>query len=152
LRQPIEHVKPLVITTIINEVEVTISPITVGQYPALFAHLRPLLDIIPQVPQGLFDRIEQKQTTDADMMWLADMLMEYGQQLLDVLALATKQPRYWVEDLLLDCALELVLLVLQVNSDFFSRARGPMAAMLESARASLPPAAPASTGPTPSAP
>jgi hypothetical protein len=152
LRQPIEHVKPLAITTTIDGVEVTIKPITVGQYPDLFKHLRPLLDNLPQVPQGLFDRIEDRQTNEADLMWLADTLLECGQHLIDALALATRQPRHWVAELLLDRVLELLLLVLEVNSDFFSRARGPMAAMLESARAALPQTAAATAGPAPSAP
>lgn len=152
MRPPIEHVKPQIITTTIDGVEVTISPVTVGQYPALFAHLRPLLDLAALMPPGLFDRAEQGQVTPADLMWLAEQLVECGTHLIAALALTTGQDRDWVAKLLPDRALELLLVVLQVNSDFFSRARAPMAAMLTGARASLPPAAPASNGPTPSAP
>jgi hypothetical protein len=153
MRMPIEHVQPLVIQTTIDGTDVTVSPITVGQYPALFAHLGPLLATVSRTPEGLFERLQAGDATGGDLAWLAELVQEHGAHLIAALAVAVNRPRDWVAGLLVDRVLELVVIVLQVNGDFFSRARATMAALLAHARAALPAtpeAAVPSTGPMPS--
>lgn len=147
---PIEHVKPQVITINIDGLDIDVSPITVGQYPALFAHMNPLLGVLARSPDGLLDRLQDATPTAGDLMWFAEQMAEHGVHLIAALAVAVNQPRDWVSKLLPDRALELLVVALQVNTDFFSRAR---AAMKASARA-MPQRQPAeaTAGPTPSAP
>ncbi len=64
--------------------------------------------------------------------WLY-LLQEHGERLFEALAVATKQPREWVEALAGDDLIRLAVIVLEVNADFFVRRMVP--ALTEAANA-----------------
>jgi hypothetical protein len=156
-RLSIEHVAPLVIVTPVDGVEVTIKPITVGQYPALFEQIAPLLQSTTQAPAGLFERLAARQADGEDVQWLVGMVLAHSDEVMAAIALAIGQPREWVSALLPDRFLELAILVLEVNADFFMRARPVLRLLWARAQAALPkepaaaaPATAPANGPTPS--
>jgi hypothetical protein len=79
-----------------------LTPIRVGEVPALLAAIKP---IAPHLVNG-------------DPDWLA-LLMEHGDAILDALAIAARRPREWVEALSLDDAVQLATALFEVNVDFF---------------------------------
>jgi len=80
----------------------TLTPIRVGEVPALLAAIKP---IAPQLMSG-------------DPDWLA-LLTDHGEAILDALAVAARRPREWVEGLALDDAVQLATVLFEVNADFF---------------------------------
>ncbi len=80
----------------------SLTPIRVGEVPALLAAIKP---IAPHLVNG-------------DPDWLA-LLTEHGDAILDALAIAARRPREWVEALSLDDAVQLATALFEVNVDFF---------------------------------
>lgn len=79
----------------------TISPLVVGELPAMLKAVRPFAEQLTDEPD-----------------WLA-LLCDHGDALLAALALASRQPRDWVDALALDDAITLASAVFEVNADFF---------------------------------
>lgn len=79
-----------------------LTPIRVGEVPALLAAIKP---IAPHLVNG-------------DPDWLA-LLTEHGDAILDALAIAARRAREWVEALSLDDAVLLATALFEVNVDFF---------------------------------
>lgn len=79
-----------------------LTPIRVGEVPALLAAIKP---IAPHLVNG-------------DPDWLA-LLTEHGDAILDALAIVARRPREWVEALSLDDAVQLATALFEVNVDFF---------------------------------
>lgn len=84
-----------------------ISPLVVGELPAMLKAVRPFAEQLTGEPD-----------------WLA-LLCDYGDALLAALALASRQPREWVNALALDDAITLAAAVFEVNADFFVRRVAP---------------------------
>lgn len=85
----------------------TISPLVVGELPAMLKAVRPFAEQLTGEPD-----------------WLA-LLCDHGDALLAALALASRQPRDWVDALALDDAITLAAAVFEVNADFFVRRVAP---------------------------
>jgi len=85
----------------------TISPLVIGELPAMLKAVRPFAEQL---------------TGDPD--WLA-LLCEHGDALLTALTLASRQPREQVDALALDDAITLAAAVFEVNADFFVRRVAP---------------------------
>lgn len=85
----------------------TISPLVVGELPAMLKAVRPFAEQLTGEPD-----------------WLA-LLCDHGNDLLAALALASRQPREWVDVLALDDAITLAATVFEVNADFFVRRVAP---------------------------
>ena len=85
----------------------TISPLVVGELPAMLKAVRPFAEQLGSDPD-----------------WLA-LLCDHGDALLTALALASRQPRDWVDALALDNAVTLAAAVFEVNADFFVRRVAP---------------------------
>ena len=147
-RPSIEHVAPLMIVTPVDGVEVTVKPITVGQYPALFEQIAPLLQSTTQAPAGLFERLAARQADGEDVQWLVGLVLDHSDEVMVAIALAIGQSRDWVSALLPDRFLDLVIVVLEVNADFFMRAQPVLRLLWARAQAALP-KAPEELAPTP---
>lgn len=80
---------------------IEITPLRVGEFPAMLRAIRPFAEQLAGEPD-----------------WLA-LLAEHGEALLDALSLACRRPREWVDGLDLDDALQLAAAVFEVNADFF---------------------------------
>ena len=85
----------------------TISPLVVGELPAMLKAVRPFAEQLTGEPD-----------------WLA-LLCDHGDALLAALELASRQPREWVNALALDDAITLAAAVFEVNADFFVRRVAP---------------------------
>lgn len=78
-----------------------IRALVVGELPAMLKAVRPFAEQLTGEPD-----------------WLA-LLCDHGDALLAALALASRQPRDWVDALALDDAITLAAAVFEVNADFF---------------------------------
>lgn len=107
----------------------SITPIRIGDVPALLAAVQPFAD--------------QLASTDPD--WLS-ILSTHGTALLRTLALASRRPQEWIDELPLDEAIALATAIFEVNADFFVQRVMP-AVQAASARiqASLGPVTPGRT-------
>lgn len=93
---------PQPVTLDIAGAALSITPIRVGEVPALLAAIQPFAD----------------QLANAEPDWLA-ILSTHGAALLRTLALASRQPQAWIDDLPLDAAIALATTLFEVNADFF---------------------------------
>ncbi|MFZ5555099.1 MAG: DUF6631 family protein [Pseudomonadota bacterium] len=100
---------PKVVTVAGTAVELT--PIRLGELPRLLAAVRP---IAADLSAGL----------SAEPDWL-DLLARHGEAVLELLTLATRRDRAWIEGLALDEAVTLAAAVFEVNADFFVRRVAP---------------------------
>ena len=96
---------PVVVRLSCGTLELT--PLRLGDLPRLLTVVRPLAADLC-----------------ADPDWL-DLLGRHGEAVLDLLALATRRERAWVNDLSLDDAVQLAAAVFEVNADFFVRRVAP---------------------------
>ncbi|MGV1045260.1 DUF6631 family protein [Limnohabitans sp.] len=85
----------------------TISPLVVGELPAMLKVVRPFAEQLSGDPD-----------------WLT-LLCDHGEALLGALSIASRQPRDWVHGLALDDAITLAATVFEVNADFFVRRVAP---------------------------
>ena len=92
---------PKVVTVAGTAVELT--PIRLGELPRLLAAVQPIAADLSTKPD-----------------WLA-LLARHGETVLELLALATRRDRAWIEGLALDEAVTLACAVFEVNADFFVR-------------------------------
>jgi hypothetical protein len=81
--------------------QLRISPLVIGELPAMLKAVRPFADQLAGDPD-----------------WFG-LLSEHGDDLLDALALGSRQSRDWVDALALDDAITLATSVFEVNADFF---------------------------------
>jgi hypothetical protein len=84
-----------------------ISPLVLGELPAMLKAVQPFAQRLAGEPD-----------------WLA-LLSDHGDALLTGLAIASRQPREWVDALALDDAITLAATVFEVNADFFVRRIAP---------------------------
>ncbi|MEW5837168.1 MAG: DUF6631 family protein [Pseudomonadota bacterium] len=96
---------PLVVTVAGTALELT--PIRLGELPRILAAVRPIAADLSTEPD-----------------WL-DLLGRHGEAVLELLALATRRDRAWIEGLALDEAVTLAAAVFEVNADFFVRRVAP---------------------------
>jgi hypothetical protein len=121
---------PKVVTVAGTAVELT--PIRLGELPRLLAAVRPIA-------------ADLSADLSAEPDWL-DLLGRQGEAVLDLLTLATRRDRAWIEGLALDEAVTLATAVFEVNADFFVRRVAPS---IEQAGERLAPILSAGTMPSP---
>lgn len=92
---------PVATSIIINDEAIEIIPIRMGELPAFTRAVQPLAAHLSTSPD-----------------WLA-LISEHGEALINILALATRQPHEWIAALALDDAIRLASIVFEVNADFF---------------------------------
>ncbi len=90
---------PKVVTVADTAIELT--PIRLGELPRLLATVRPIAADLSAEPD-----------------WF-DLLARHGEAVLELLTLATRRERAWINDLSLDDAVRLAAAVFEVNADFF---------------------------------
>ncbi|CAG2153221.1 DUF6631 family protein [Ralstonia mannitolilytica] len=100
---------PKVVTVAGTAVELT--PIRLGELPRLLAAVRPIA-------------ADLSADLSAEPDWL-DLLARHGEEVLELLTLATRRERAWIEGLALDEAVTLACAVFEVNADFFVRRVAP---------------------------
>ena len=90
---------PQVVT--VAGVAIELTPIRLGELPRILAAVRPIAAYLSAEPD-----------------WLV-LLGRHGEAVLELLALATRRDRAWIEALALDEAVQLAAAVFEVNADFF---------------------------------
>jgi len=99
---------PVPVTLDIGDDTLEITPIRVGEVPALLQAVRPFVGQL-----------------SADPDWLM-LLAEYGESLLRAIAIASRRPTEWVAALAMDDAVRLATAVFEVNADFFVQRLAPV--------------------------
>ncbi|MEH6539924.1 hypothetical protein [Halopseudomonas sp.] len=79
-----------------------ITPIRVGEIPALLAAVRPFAHRL----------------VDGEPDWL-ELLADHGEALIKAIAVASRRPQEWVSGLAMDDAIRLATALFEVNADFF---------------------------------
>ncbi len=92
---------PIATSIVIADETIELTPIKIGELPALSRAVQPIADHLCASPD-----------------WLA-LIAEHGEALIDTLAIATRRPREWIAALELDEAIKLASTVFEVNADFF---------------------------------
>lgn len=67
----------------------------------------------------------QMHTDDNGDLNLMKLVGDHGEEVTDIIVVATGKPKEWVDDLNLTSILPLAAAILQVNRDFFSQKLGP---------------------------
>lgn len=93
---------PTALSLEIAGAELAITPIRVGEIPALLAAVRPFAHRL----------------VDADLDWLG-LLADHGDALITAIAVASRRPQEWVAGLEMDDAIRLAAALFEVNADFF---------------------------------
>lgn len=93
---------PTALSLEIARVALAITPIRVGEIPALLAAVRPFAHRL----------------VDADPDWLA-LLADHGDALITAISVASRRPQEWVAGLAMDDAIRLAAALFEVNADFF---------------------------------
>jgi len=93
---------PTALSLEIAGAELAITPIRVGEIPALLAAVRPFAHRL----------------VGADPDWLG-LLVDHGDALITAIAVASHRPQEWVAGLAMDDAIRLAAALFEVNADFF---------------------------------
>lgn len=136
-----EFVAPLAITMAIDGCDVTVTPLVLRDLPRFTELMVPVMAAAPELQAGMAERFRDGKISDDDISKIITALAVSGEQLIDMVVLCTKahaepvvEPgtdqllrtgvdhATWVGGLLLDRALTLAAVSLQVNIDFFTRA------------------------------
>lgn len=102
-------------------VDLAVTPLTIGQLPAITRLMRPVLADMQQTLERLLS---------GDLNAGLALIDSHGEAILQAVAVATRRDLDWVEALPVDQALRLIGAVVEVNSDFFQRAVLPVLASL----------------------
>lgn len=89
------------VVVVLSDTALELTPIRLGELPRILAALRPLAGELV-----------------ADPDWGA-LLARHGDAVIDMLSIAARRDRAWVNDLSLDDAVKLAAAVFEVNADFF---------------------------------
>jgi hypothetical protein len=87
---------------VIAGIALEITPIRVGEIPALLAAVRPFAHRL----------------VDGEPDWL-ELLADHGEALIKAIAVASRQPQDWAAALTMDDAIRLATTLFEVNADFF---------------------------------
>lgn len=101
---------PVPVALVVADEALELTPLKVGELPAFTRAIRPFAERLGTEPD-----------------WLA-LLAEHGEAVLAALAIASRQPRAWIDGLDLDEAIRLAEALLEVNADFFVRRVSPQIA------------------------
>ena len=93
----------------IRDENLTIKPFKFGELPRVFKAIEPLSASITALVQ----------TQSFNASSIGFLFSSGGDGILDLLAVGTRKPRSWVDDLEMDEGIEVLTAVLEVNADFF---------------------------------
>ena len=119
----LEFIRPLEITVVLDgDVPVTIKPLVLAELPLFLAACVPVFAAMPRLGDGFIDRLLHGRLADTEFEELMSAVAVNGDGMINLLAIATRQPAEMLSTLLLDRAAELAMACFEVNRDFFRRA------------------------------
>jgi hypothetical protein len=86
-----------------------ITPFKLGELPRVFKAVEPITALV----------VEALGSTQSQMTSLAKIMVGGGDNVIDLLAIGSRQPRAWIDELELDAGVELLAAVIEVNASFF---------------------------------
>lgn len=96
-------------TLTIKDVTVNITPFRLGELPRVFKVVEPITKLVMEVIGSEAHQMES----------LTKIMVQGGDNVLDLLAIGTRQPRSWIDTLEMDEGVQLIAAVLEVNASFF---------------------------------
>lgn len=101
---------PAEVSGTINGEGISISPIRIGQ-------LKEFSTAIEHIAVDIFNLFSSENVYPS---LISDFIKQHTDSLIDAVCIATKQPKEKISDMMLDEFVNLVILVIQVNMDFFA--------------------------------
>lgn len=98
---------PQVVT--INGVTLSLTPFKLGELPKVFRTIEPITKLI----------VDAMGSSDTQIDSLVKVIVQGGDNILDLLAVGSRQSREWVDQLETDQGIQLLLAILEINSSFF---------------------------------
>lgn len=150
---PLHIVLPISVSEDLSAGSLDIEPLRVGQALRVLGTISSLVGELSSAPPAVLAAFQAgAMGADQDRMligaWAIDLLDRRADDVLKIVSVATGLERAQLDDLLPDRMIAIVLAVIEVNADFFSRC-APLLKVL-AARDGLPWNAAQSSGPTPS--
>lgn len=133
----LDVIAPAATSATFNGREIQIKPLKVGQLPAFARAIKPLGGAIEAIATG---------TAALDVAMLLGMIGDHGESVIEAVAVATGLSRDEINDATPDQLVELVVVVLKVNADFFKGRLTP--AILAAVNRVVPATASPGAGPT----
>ncbi len=90
---------------------IKITPFKLGELPRVFKTIDPISKLILDAIGSNAGQLES----------LSKIMVHGGENVIDLIALGTRQERQWVEQLEMDQAVTLIAAVLEVNASFFGQ-------------------------------
>lgn len=104
-------VNPPSVPLALGGVDLVITPLRVGEVAAFAGAVAPIVEWIPRLVSD-----------DVAPAVVLELLSLHSEAALSAVAIAARQPKSWVAELMLDELAELATVCLEVNADFFRRA------------------------------
>ena len=86
-----------------------ITPFKLGELPRVFKVIEPITALV----------IEALGSSQNQMASLTKIMVGGGDNVLDLIAIGSRQPRTWVDELEMDQGIDLLAAVIEVNASFF---------------------------------
>lgn len=113
---------------------VVITPLKVGEFPAVIAVLQLIFGLLAGIPGGAaaFDKDAPAALREGAMLYLSALFADRdnSDRLLQLLALLIRAERTWVDGLYAHQAAALLIEAIEVNADFFTRSMPLIKTML----------------------
>jgi hypothetical protein len=119
-KREIDFVQGEAVEVRVDGTDVTVAPLVVQQWPKALRLIEPIMGTL---------------LYEADTLNLSGVLMllgVHGEPLIEAVAIFIKQPLEWVGQLLPDRLAALVMIAIEVNGDFFTKAMAAMQAQAPS--------------------
>lgn len=93
----------------IQGVAIRITPFKIGELPRVFKVIEPITKLVMDAIGSDTNQMES----------LSKIMVQGGDNVLDLLAIGSRQPRTWIDQLEMDEGVQLLAVILEVNASFF---------------------------------
>lgn len=100
---------PIGQTVNIQEAAIRITPFKLGELPRVFKVVEPITKLVLDAIGSDTNQMES----------LSKIMVQGGDNVLDLIVIGSRQPRTWVDALEMDEGVELLAAILEVNASFF---------------------------------
>jgi hypothetical protein len=105
----LQQLFPLGKEVMIADKALRITPFKLGELPKVFRAVEPITTLV----------MEAFGSQQSQIKSLTKIMVGGGDNVIDLIAIGSRQPRTWVEDLDADQGIELLAAVIEVNASFF---------------------------------
>ena len=123
----------------IGEEVITLRPFSFGAIPKVMSHIQDISYIFTNIPPEVLELLRQEESKDsvldaqsvmsAELIDYMSTIIEVGgDNVFNLMALATNKPVDWIKDLSLDEGISLLIDIFEINYDFFEKRFKPVMA------------------------